>query len=83
MCAVGADGQRGNVRIAHASAGAYVDQLTVIGAIASTSRTACSYDNAPMENFFHRAVAYGHEQLTRQHRRDVPDPHVTTIGCYR
>ena len=34
-------------------AGTYVDQLAAIGAVASMSRTACCYDNAPMESFFH------------------------------
>ena len=34
------------------AAGAYVDQIAAIGAVASMSRTAC-YDNAPMESFFH------------------------------
>jgi putative transposase len=35
------------------AAGAYVDQLAAIGAVASMSRAACCYDNAPMESFFH------------------------------
>ncbi len=35
------------------AAGAYVDQLAAMGAVASMSRTACCYDNAPVESFFH------------------------------
>jgi putative transposase len=34
-------------------ADAYVRQLAAMGAIASMSRTACCFDNAPMESFFH------------------------------
>ena len=33
--------------------GAYVEQLAVIGATPSMSRTACCHDNARMESFFH------------------------------
>ena len=35
------------------AAAAYGQQLAEIGAVASMSRTACCYDNAPMESFFH------------------------------
>jgi len=46
------------------AAGAYADQLAVIGAVASMSRTACCYDNAPMESFFHTLKV----ELVRQRR---------------
>lgn len=46
------------------AAGAYVDQLAAIGAVASMSRTACCYDNAPMESFFHTLKV----ELVRQRR---------------
>ncbi len=35
------------------AAGAYIEQLAVIGAVASISRAACCYGSAPMESFFH------------------------------
>ncbi len=57
------------------AAGAYVDQLAAIGAIASMSRTACCYDNAPMESFFHTLkVELVHQRRWATHddaRRDL------------
>jgi putative transposase len=46
------------------AAGAYADELAAIGAVASISRTACCYDNAPMESFFHTLKV----ELVRQRR---------------
>ena len=37
------------------AAGAYIDQLAAIGAVASMSRTACCYDNAPWKASFIRS----------------------------
>jgi len=46
------------------AAGAYIDRLAAIGAVGSMSRTACCYDNAPMESFFHTLKV----ELVRQRR---------------
>ena len=51
-------------RASQLAAGAYVEQLAAIGAVASMSRTACCYDNAPMESFFHTLKV----ELVRQRR---------------
>lgn len=57
------------------AAGAYVDQLAATGATASMSRTACCYDNAPMESFFHTLkVELVHQRRWPTHdeaRRDL------------
>lgn len=53
----------------------YTKQLTAMKAKASMSRTACCYDNAPMESFFHTLkVELVHQRRwpTREHaRRDL------------
>jgi transposase InsO family protein len=51
------------------AAGAYIDQLAAIGAVGSMSRTACCYDNAPMESFFHTLKV----ELVRQRRWTTHD----------
>lgn len=57
------------------AAGASIDQLAAIGAVASMSRTACCYDNAPMESFFHTLkVELVHQRRWATHdeaRRDL------------
>ena len=57
------------------AAGAYVDQLAMIGATPSMSRTGCCYDNAPMESFFHTLkVELVHQRRWATHeeaRRDL------------
>ena len=57
------------------AAEAYVEQLALIGATASMSRTGNCYDNAPMESFFHTLkVELVHQRrwATRDHaRRDL------------
>ncbi len=51
------------------AAAAYIDQLAAIGAVGSMSRTACCYDNAPMESFFHTLKV----ELVRQRRWTTHD----------
>ena len=51
------------------AAGTYIDQLAAIGAVGSMSRTACCYDNAPMESFFHTLKV----ELVRQRRWTTHD----------
>ena len=57
------------------AAGPYIDQLAAIDAIPSMSRTACCYDNAPMESFFHTLkveLAHQRRWATRDEaRRDL------------
>ena len=51
---------------------AYTKQLTAMKAKASMSRTACCYDNAPIESFFHTLkVELVHQRRwpTREHAR--------------
>jgi transposase InsO family protein len=57
------------------AAEAYARQLTAMKATPSMSRTACCYDNAPMESFFHTLkveLAHQRQWPTREEaRRDL------------
>jgi Integrase core domain len=63
------------LEFAQYAAEAYAQQLALMGAKPSMSRTGCCYDNAPMESFFHSLkveLVHQHRWTTREEaRRDL------------